>query len=73
MSIPGGHKLNFNTMLRAAQDGQLALMECTDQQGQPAYVVCMVNPPDEEHGEIEMVPVARLFNGNPYDEVNPPT
>jgi hypothetical protein len=73
VSIPGGYRLNFQTMLRAAQDGQLALMECTEKAtGLSAFVVCMVNPPDEEDGEVEFVPVARLFDGNPYDEVDPP-
>ena len=31
MSIPDIHiRTNFNTLLRAASDGNLALMECTD-------------------------------------------
>ena len=72
MAIPGYFALNFKTMLRAAQDGELALMECTDAVTQePVYVVCMVNEPDAEHPDIEMVPVARMLV-HPYEDVIPP-
>jgi hypothetical protein len=30
MAIPDGHRANFNTLLRAAQSGDLALLECAD-------------------------------------------
>lgn len=43
MSIPHHARANFNTLLRAAEDGSLALMECTDTvTGEPRYVICAV-------------------------------
>ena len=72
MSIPAGHTANFQTMLRAAADDNLCLMECVDAaSGKPVYVVCMVNVHNDD--SFEFVPVAKLFDGNPYDELVPPT
>ena len=71
MAIPDWVKENFRTMLRAAEDGNLALMECTDAQtGESVYVACAVNPLLE--GAYVFVPLAKLFSGNPYEELIPP-
>lgn len=71
MAIPEGYKSNFNTMLAAAKNGDLALLECTDAAtGKPVMTVCYVH---QEKGEFVMTPVAKLFDGNPYDELLPPT
>ncbi len=41
MSIPSFARTNFQTLLRAAGDGNLALMECLDAvTGSPRYVIC---------------------------------
>jgi hypothetical protein len=73
MAIPEGYKANFNTMVQAADDGMLALVECTRKaDGEKIYVICAVNyNPDEKEG-YELIPVAKLFDGNPYEEVIPP-
>jgi hypothetical protein len=43
MSIPDHISTNFDTLLRAASDGNLALMECSDAvTGEPRYVICAV-------------------------------
>jgi hypothetical protein len=43
MSIPDHARANFATLLRAAADSNLALMECTDAvTGEPRYVICAV-------------------------------
>lgn len=43
MSIPDHARANFTTLLRAAADGNLALMECADAAtGEPRYVICAV-------------------------------
>lgn len=71
MSIPTGHQTNFNTMLKAAKNGDLALLECTDaKSGAPVYTVVMVGR--TKGGGFQMTPVAKMFDGNPYDEVSPP-
>lgn len=66
------YKINFRTMLMAAENDDLCLMECTETAtGKPVMAICMVNR--NERGEYEMVPVARMFDGNPYEELTPPT
>jgi hypothetical protein len=43
MSIPECARVNFNTLLRAAACGDLALVECADAAtGEPRYVICAI-------------------------------
>ena len=43
MSIPDHARANFQTLLRAAENGDLALMECADAlTGETRYVICAV-------------------------------
>lgn len=47
-----------------------AKLECVDAaSGEPRSVVCAVNRQGEEYF---FVPLAKLFTGNPYDELSPP-
>lgn len=70
MPIAQGYKANFQTLQRACRNGDLALLECTDKAtGAPVIVVCAVG---RDAGEYVLSPVARMFDGNPYDELNPP-
>jgi hypothetical protein len=70
-ALSAGHKANFNNLLRAAKNQDLALMQCTDAStGEPVATVCMVNRDAE--GNVEFAPVAKLFNTNPYEELLPP-
>ena len=65
------YKTNFQTMLMAAENADLCLMECTDATtGKPVIAICMVNCTKD--GEYEMMPVAKMFDGNPYEELVPP-
>jgi len=68
--IPQPQRDNFNTLNRAFADGAACLLECYEKAtGQPAYVICAVNC----HGQqAELVPFARLFDGNPYELLSPP-
>jgi Family of unknown function (DUF6117) len=71
MAIAKDDKQNFETILNAAKHGDLALLECVDSaSGATLSVVCAVNRKGEE---LEFVPLAKLFSGNPYNEVTPPT
>lgn len=68
--IAKGYKSNFGTLLKAADRGDLALVECTDAKtGQPVITVCAVHM---QAGEFVMTPLAKMFDGNPYEELNPP-
>lgn len=70
MSIADGHKTNFETLKRAAANGDLALLECTDAKtGQPVVALCAVGRDKEEYF---FTPLARFFDGNPYEELAPP-
>ena len=70
MAIPKGHKNNFETLKKAAVNGDLALMECTDKNtGKKVNVICAVQWENEEYN---FIPLAKMFNGNPYEELLPP-
>src|SRR3546814_3566134 len=54
MSIPDHARTNFNTLLRTASDGNLALMECADAvTGETRYVICTVG---RDGGDFVMTP-----------------
>jgi hypothetical protein len=71
MSLCKGHKRNFNTLRRAFLEGNAALMECQlVATGQEVAVLCAVNRLQD--GQVQFVPFATMFPGNPYEAVNPP-
>lgn len=71
MAIPDHARTNFNTLLRAASDGNLALMECLDATtGEHRYVLCAVGRADD--GDFVMTPFGHLADGDPYDAYLPP-
>ena len=71
MAIRDHARTNFNTLLRAAADGNLALMECTDTTtGEPRYVIAAVG---RDRRGIVMTPFGHLADGNPYDAYLAPT
>lgn len=70
MSIPKGHKTNLKTLIRAAKDDSLAVMECQDRAtGKTVNVLCCVG---FDNGEYVFTPFATMFDGNPFDMLNPP-
>lgn len=72
MAIARGHKVNFDTLLRAAKNGYLALVECTDAKtGDIVIVLCATAPRGD--GTVEISPFAKMFNGDPFEELIPPT
>lgn len=70
MSIPDYARSNFQTLLRAAADGNHALMEYLDAEtGAQRYVICAVARDD---GDYLFTPFGHLADGNPYDAYLPP-
>lgn len=60
----------FNAVQEAALDRRLCLAKCEDRlTGKKVYVICETI---QEDGVITYNPLAKLFNGNPYNEVTPP-
>ena len=65
MSIPDFARTNFQMLLRAAGDGNLALMECLDAEtAQPRYVICAVG---RDGADYVFTPFGHLAEGNPFD------
>ena len=70
MAIPDHARANFETLLQAAQAGDLALMECTEvASGETRYVLCAVG---RDAGVYLMTPFGHLAPGNPYEAYIPP-
>ena len=70
MSIPDYARTNFDTLLRAAASGDLALVECADAvTGEPRYVLCAVG---RDGGEYLMTPFGHLAPDNPFEAYVPP-
>ena len=68
--IEPGYIANFQTLLRAGDNGDLALLDCRDRAtGAPVRVVAAVcTDPDG----VTFVPLAKLFDGDPHEELDPP-
>ena len=70
MAIPEQARANFNTLLRAAENGDLALLECADAAtGAPRYVIVAVERLD---GSFLVTPFGHLAEADPYDAYIPP-
>jgi hypothetical protein len=68
--IPQPYQDNFKTLNQAFSDGAACLLECHERAtGRPVYVICAVN---RRGPDYELVPFARLFDGNPYELLAPP-
>ena len=64
------HKPNFETLKEAFANGDVALMECQlKSTGEAVAVVVALNQDGED---FSFVPFAIMFNGNPYELLNPP-
>ncbi|MGQ3231184.1 MAG: DUF6117 family protein [Blastomonas fulva] len=69
MAIPKHVRSNFDTLVRAARAGDLALMECTAaDSGEPRYVLCAAGC---THSAFVMTPFGHLASGNPYEAYIP--
>jgi hypothetical protein len=69
-AIADGYKANLATIQRAAADGRLALVDCQDAAtGRTVVVLAAIG---FDGGEHTIVPLAKMFDGNPYEELNPP-
>ena len=70
MAIPEPYRTNFDTLLLAARQGDLALMECADAAtGEPRYVLCALG---RDGVDYVVTPFGHLADGNPFDLYRPP-
>ena len=70
MAVPDHVRANFEVLLRAARNNDLALMECKDaESGNTRYVICAVGRSD---GDYAFTPFGHLAEGNPFEAYVPP-
>lgn len=63
-------KYTLGTIVDAGRENRLCVALCEDRKtGKRTYVLCETYVKD---GAVQYNPVARLFDGNPYNEVTPP-
>jgi hypothetical protein len=77
--IVKAHQENFKTLLKAVKNGDIALVDCIEtihcdncdcnHKEHVAVLTAMSTAPD---GTVTMTPLARFFNGNPYEILTPP-
>jgi hypothetical protein len=66
-----GYQRNFETLKRAVRNGDVMLAECTDvATGKPVITLCAVTR--HRNGDVSAIPLAKFFDGNPYEELAPP-
>ena len=71
MPLSAGQKQNFDTLRQAFAAGDVALMECQlAETGEPVAVICAANRLVDE--AVQFAPFAMMFQGNPYEMLNPP-
>lgn len=71
MSISQKHKDTFNTLVDAAHDGALCLLECKDSvTGEVISALCLGY--ENKDGSYEVVPVGQLFNFDARNRVQLP-
>lgn len=69
--IEKGYKANLATIKKAAANNDLALMECKDAHtGKRVIALCAIAFDGKEY---ITTPLAKMFDGNPYEELIPPT
>ena len=73
--ITKADEASFETLRRAIIGGDACLMVCKDREhGSPVIAICAIKT-FSGHGdtqEFEFVPVAKMFTGNPYEELVTP-
>ena len=68
-AIPDAIKHNFDVLLRAAANGDLAVISCTDtKSGEPRWVIAAVSL---NRGEANITPIGHMATGNPYEDYKP--
>ena len=71
--INDAHKQNFGMLVEAVKNDDVCLVECKDaKSGTLVIAVCAVQTTSKEDEEFQIVPLAKLFDGDPYEELIPP-
>ena len=72
MSTIGEVRKNFNTLVQAIKNNDVAVIECIDKRvNEKVAIICAVNF-DKENELYEFVPFAQMLKGNPFEYLIPP-
>jgi hypothetical protein len=70
MALNGADKAQLDKIIRAAHHGKLGMVETTCSfSGERVVCIAFINRASEHQYTAE--PLARLFQGNPFDELDP--
>jgi hypothetical protein len=70
MSVSPVHIKSYQDLIERAQKGKTTLAECFDAHtGEPTTAICVIRQNGEE---VEMIPIARMIDGDPYAQLAPP-
>ena len=72
MAIERFYSHNFQELVRAIMAGDVGLMECHDAKTKEPVVVICAFQRNDENNKITTIPLAKMFDGNPYDQLIPP-
>lgn len=62
---------NFEQLQRAAKNKDMAIVECTEKvTGKVAVLLCAIFI--DKEGAYNMIPYARMLEGDPYEDYLPP-
>ena len=70
MALRDGDKKNFETLQKVFEDGNQAIIECETIDGKYVAVICAITK--QEDGSVIVQPFARMFLGDPSDEIVEP-
>jgi hypothetical protein len=73
MAIRDAYKANFEALRQAFGNEDVALVECTDKKTRATVIALCTVAWDDTTEEYTITPFAKLFDGNPYEELAPPT
>lgn len=72
MALKEDHIKQFEVIVQAAQAGALMLIETTDKNGNYAAFIGAAFANQQRPEDYDVMMVARLFDGDPLTELNPP-
>ncbi len=71
MAIEQEYIENFGTLTIAMSRRDAKLVRCFDKKTNKDVIVIAAIFPDED-GKLTLTPLAKMFDGNPYEELDPP-
>lgn len=72
-AIEPHHKQNFEMLLRAAKNGDLALVDARDKEtGETVRLIAAIQSPTEPGGDYLIIPIAKMIEEDPFERFDGP-